>query len=128
MAATFNELLPTDRDRLRLLIGDVVNLPDGALYSDEAYDAEIAVQGGYMEAGVTLIRGLITRFAQEPDSVSISGEFSVAWKERIPAWTALLASFEGQVTTAAAAAVAFGSVAAQRDGIVRGEYRRDVYF
>jgi hypothetical protein len=122
MAATFNELLPTERDRLRLLLGDT-NLA-APLYSDEAYDAELVAAGTMEGAGLTLARGLVAKYGQMPDSISISGEFSISWKARIAVWNELIAAWGGSAG-ATGLSSGFLSVAATRGAIYRPEYVSD---
>ena len=123
MAATFDETLATDKDRIRFYLGDVTNLPAGAILSDEAINAELAAAGSLPVALVSLARGLVSRYAQRPDSLSISGEFSISWKERIGAWNALIAEWQPVAGTATGGS-GFASVAAIRPDTERAEYVR----
>lgn len=123
MAATFNELLPTERDRLRLLLGDT-NM-DAPLYTDEAYDAELIAAGSLEGAGLTLARGLVARYGQMPDSISISGEFSISWKARIAVWSELIAAWAGSSGSTGLSS-GFLSVAASRETVYRPEYVSDL--
>lgn len=121
MAATYNPLLPTDRDRVRFEIGDTEGLPAGALYSDEAIDAELAAKGNLSDAIVSLARGLVMRFGQLPDSVNVPGEISVSWRYRIDAWNAAIASWGGGSVSAGGSG-GFTSIAPSRGVEIRAEY------
>ncbi len=89
MAATFDPTLPTDRDWLRFMLGDVdVSAP---LLDDATYDAALARFTDRRAAGAELASGLASRFAQEPDSIAVSGEITLSWRVRVQRWTQLAA-------------------------------------
>jgi hypothetical protein len=119
MAHTFDPLLGSIRDQLRFALGDTdMDVP---LLEDETYDASLAMYPAedWRSAGADIAQHLISRFAQEPDSVSIPGEVSVSWKSRIQAWTNLLASWRGSSTQAGYASE---SIAPERDAPIDDEY------
>jgi hypothetical protein len=121
MSATYDPLLPTDRDRLRFLLGDIFTEPDSAaLLTDEQIQAEIdRWAGDWKTAGAVLAEGLAAQFAQEPDSVSITGIGSFSWRERVDRWIGLAAQFRGQVQKELGDLV---SLAPERDDSLLGEY------
>lgn len=102
MSATYDELLPTDRDRARALLGDT-DVPDNALLTDAHIDAVLTLLGTF-EAGVAFLAdSLVAQIAQEPDSVKLPSGLAVSWKERIDAWTALAARMRGALADVAQA-------------------------
>lgn len=124
MAATYDPLLPTDRDRLRFRLGDT-DVPDNALVSDEQYDAMIAASG-WRIAGAELAEGLAARFAQEPDSVSIGGTISVSWRSMIARWIGVAAQLRAEAAAATSAAGnGFRSFAPSRFDRDEAEYVRE---
>jgi hypothetical protein len=120
MAATYDVLLPTDKDRLRLLLGDIDMA--APLYVDEAYEAELIAAGSLEGAGWTLARGLVSRFGLMPKSLNIPGDISITWGDRVAIWNELLAAWAGAASGVGSVSSGFGSVAASRETIYRPEY------
>jgi hypothetical protein len=106
---TFDELLPTAKDKARALLGDTAvtagttTIPAArALLSDEHIAAVLALATPFEAAVAWLADELAVRFAQVPDSISDSGS-ALRWSERIPAWRELAARMRADMLTAAAA-------------------------
>jgi hypothetical protein len=90
VTATYNDTLPTAKDRVRFNLGDTnVSPATNALLTDETIGALITQHGETMGT-VVAAESLATRFGQEPDSVSLSGK-TVTWKDRVKAWWELAA-------------------------------------
>lgn len=110
MAATYDETLPTAKDRARALLGDTAVTPgtttipdDDALLSDGHIAAVLALLTTFEAAVAWLADELVARFAQDPVRVSLTG-LSVDYSARIPAWQALAAQMRATAAAAAAAA------------------------
>ncbi len=71
MAATYDEELPDDRDKVRVIIGDT-DVSD-ALMSDEHIDAVLGLEGGVAAASVFLLDELIARYSHDPMKVERGG-------------------------------------------------------
>ncbi len=89
--ATFDPALPTQRDHIRLALGDRHN-NDAAgavtdpLLTDAIIDAKIAALG-YLDALADLAEGLAAEKAQEPDEFQeSSGGLKFKWSERVKYW------------------------------------------
>lgn len=105
MSATYNELLLTDVDRARSLLGDTTVEPaEDALHSDEHIVAVLDQEGSLAGAVAYLADELVTRFAQEPVKITKDGR-SLDYSARIPAWQALATRMRTAVAAAAASAV-----------------------
>jgi hypothetical protein len=105
MSASYDETLPTDRDRARYLLGDTAVDPEAdALRTDEHYDAVLADEPTFEAAVILIANSLITEFAQEPDSIRLVNGLSISFKERIDAWDRLVTQMQATQTAAAAAA------------------------
>jgi hypothetical protein len=79
MAATYDDTLPSARDRARFALGDT-DVPDGAMLQDETYDAAIA-ERGEAAAIAFLAGGLRARLAQDPSSYS-DPDMAVSFADR----------------------------------------------
>ena len=80
---TYNDVLPTDRDKLRALIGDT---DVGALLlSDSHLDAVLLLKGSLNLALAFCADELIARFANQPVAQTSQGE-TVDYRERIATW------------------------------------------
>lgn len=94
MAATFDPLLPTLRDHLRLLIGDAITESGAAgnvvnpLLQDETIDAYLSTNS-YGRAVYLCVQGLLSLTGQKVTSYSESGGISVNWGSRVAVWTDL---------------------------------------
>lgn len=71
MAATYDEELPDDRDKVRVFIGDT-DVSD-ALMSDEHIDAVLGLEGSVAAASVFLLDELIARYSHDPMKVERGG-------------------------------------------------------
>ncbi len=125
MTATYDETLPTAKDRMRLQLGDTeVSPEENALLSDETYTALLVQFVTEPEATARAAESLALRYAQEPDSVSISGD-SYSWRDRVKSWLELARRLRAGATAAAsvvsAAAVVVG---VQREEDDLSEYER----
>ncbi len=105
MSATYDPEERTPLNKARELLGDTAVDPEAnALHSDEHIEL-VLVEAGSFEAGVQyLANELITRFAQEPDSVRLPSGMTVSFKERINAWKNLVQTLQAKIDAAARAA------------------------
>lgn len=123
---TFDSTLPTPRDRVRHLVGDVD--PTNPLRFNETYDAMLDYYDGD-EAAVTakIARALASELARQPSSVSIPGGPSVSYADRVKALQDIATKFES-VTVSSSGGTATSMVASRpgmNDVDTTGEYRRD---
>lgn len=126
MAATFDPLLTTVRDRLRFQLGDTNTVEP--LLDDTTYEAALAMYPDWRSAGADLASGLASRFAQEPDSIAISGEITLSWRTRVQRWTQLAAIWTAAVAADAETAMSkLHSLRPDRDDDERGEYVIEPY-
>lgn len=101
MTWTYDETLPTDRDRLRFLVGDIESAEP--LLTDEAADVLL----GSLEDGPTKLeaaaasacRAIAARFARRVDFGQ--GDLSVSASQRAARYAALAAEFQSRVDAAA---------------------------
>lgn len=90
MSATYDDTLPTDKDKARSILGvTTVTSEATALVTDEHIDAVLTWQGSIDGAVSFLASELAARFAQLPSDVSLPSGLRVAWRERIATWLAL---------------------------------------
>lgn len=115
MPSSYDETLPTNKDKARSLLGDVAVTPgtttipdDAALHSDQHIATVLALLTPFESAVAWLADELVTRFAQEPVKVTLTG-LAVDYTPRIPAWQALAARMRATVDQAAADAAAAAS-------------------
>lgn len=94
MAATYDDTLPTDKDRARSLVGDTD--VENALHSDEHIDAVLAMQGSVAAASSYLAQELVARFASNPIRKSASG-VSVDYTENLRLWRQIAGEQQAQV-------------------------------
>lgn len=88
MAATFDPNITSATDRMRLDVGDTDVA--AALWQDETYAGMLArYAGSEPRATLAVAEASLIRFAQQPDSVEVTGAVKVAWKSRLDAWRAL---------------------------------------
>jgi hypothetical protein len=87
MAATFDQTLPTPKDRMRHLVGDTDMA--NPLRQDETY---LALLVQYSETGATeqMAIALAAQYGQMPDTFSDDGT-AVSWKDRVKTWLELAA-------------------------------------
>jgi hypothetical protein len=127
MAFTFDENLPTAKDRIRLQLGDTSTADQ--LYPDETY---LAYLERYDEPTTTalLARSLAAKFGRMPTSMSVPDGPSVSWSQRVSAWSDLAKSIETALgDTFGESAPMFETTlvrAGMNDGD-GGEYWRDPY-
>lgn len=110
MAATYDQLLPTTKDRIRALLGDTAVtpgttvIPDGdELVTDEHITVVLAEEGSVEAALAFLADELVARFSQEPVKVTLSG-LAVDYSARIPAWKDLASRMRAKLAAAEEAA------------------------
>lgn len=100
---SYDETLPTDKDKARALLGDTNE--DAELLTDAHIEAALDLYG-YSGGVAFLASELVTRFAQKPTDVGLPSGLRVAWRERIAAWKALASQMQnGGVTGAFAFAI-----------------------
>lgn len=90
MAATYNDALPTDKDKVRSdLGGGITILPASSpLLTDEHINAVLLMEGSRQSAVAYLARELVVRFAGKPVSIK-AGDVTVDYSARLPAWREL---------------------------------------
>lgn len=125
MAATFDETLPTAKDRLRRAVGDTA-VPDGALRQDEEIFSVLALYPDEAVAQAAIAEGLAVEFAQKPDSFSESGGVSVRWGERVKTWLALAATLRKQAALSTSGLAVSLATTRGEDGT--SEYVRETWF
>ncbi len=95
--ATFDPALSSQRDHIRLAIGDTDT--DAALVADTTIDALLA-EYPYTEALALLCDALIAEFGQMPDRYSEQQGIALQWTQRIEAWSRLATlARSGQIKT-----------------------------
>lgn len=105
MSASYNELLLTDLDRARSMLGDINVTPaSNALHSNEHINAVLDEEDSFEAAIAYLADELVVRFGQDPVKIAGDGS-SLDFSARIPAWQALATRMRGIVEAAAASAV-----------------------
>lgn len=98
MAATYDDTLPTDKDKARSLLGDTdVDPASEALHSDEHITAVLAWQGSLAAGVVYLAKELIARFATEPVKVTADG-VTVDYTARLGVWRTIVAEQQAEVS------------------------------
>ena len=93
MSAIFDPSLPTQKDHIRLALGDKHSLSTSSdvtepLLQDETIQAKID-SFGYSEALAQLADGLASEYAQVPDRFAETGGVSFSWSERVKNWREL---------------------------------------
>lgn len=125
MAATYSDNLPTAKDRMRHVLGDIDM--ETALRQDEEYLALLAGYATETEATAVMAESLAAQFAQEPDSVSTDGT-AVSWRDRVKTWLELASRFRKALTEIKTTASNTGRIVKPRhyndDGYEHSEYRR----
>lgn len=85
---SYDDTLPTDRDKARALLGDTTNDPATELLTDAHMDSALLLYG--FNGGVAFMAtGLASRFSQSPTSTSLPSGLSASWSERVAQWRAL---------------------------------------
>lgn len=83
VVGTFDPALPTNRDHIRLALGDTdINAP---MLSDDTIDTALAGYS-YSQALAILADALIAEYGQMPDRYSEDQGLSLQWTQRIAAW------------------------------------------
>lgn len=82
---TYDSLLPTTRDRIRLIVGDTSGDEATELFPDETYDAEIARYTNWKLAAASMAEAAAVKIEQDPSSVNVPGEVAVSWQGRTSA-------------------------------------------
>lgn len=97
MAATYDPNLGSVRDRLRFLLGDTDT--GNPINPDETYDAVLAMHNNHEKrAALTLLDGMINRFAQLPNETATDGgQYRVKWTDRVKAWQELRARLAAEL-------------------------------
>lgn len=124
MAATYDENLPTAKDRMRQLLWDTDM--ENVLRPDEEYLARLEGYATETEATAVMAESLAAQFAQEPDSVNTDGT-AVSWRDRVKTWLELAARLRKALTEIKATASNTGRIVKPRhynDGYEHSEYRR----
>lgn len=90
MAATYDDSLPGDKDRVRAMLGGGVTILPVAspLLTDEHITAVLAAQSTVAATVAWLAKELIVRFAGKPTTIK-AGDVAVSYADRIPEWRRL---------------------------------------
>lgn len=99
--SSYNELLPTDMDRARALLGDTDD--SVVLFSDEHINAVLAAQGSLAAGLAWLAFELVTRFEQDPVKFT-NAAGSMDFSERLKTWRRLAAPVLDTLTAASSGA------------------------
>lgn len=83
MSATYKTTLATARDRIRFALGDTD--VTSALLSDQEIAAALSAKGSEDAATTYLARGLVAKFANQPNHVTADG-VTLDYSERIAIW------------------------------------------
>jgi len=87
---SYDPTLPTDKDVVRLYLGDTTS-PE--LLTDAQIEAVLALYPSNISAAISVLaQSLVTRFAQQPTSITLPSGLSISYAERIKAWAALAAN------------------------------------
>lgn len=88
---SYDSTLPTNRDKARMILGDISNDSAAELALDAHYD--VIINTLYPTSFVSAIISLADEFAavaaQKPSSVALPGGLSVSWGNRLKYWTEL---------------------------------------
>lgn len=93
---SYDDELPTDKDKIRALVGDT-----GAteLVTDAHINAVLAAYDSFNAALAFVANELAATFAQRPGSVTLPNGLSVSWRDRVSTWLALAkAAISGALT------------------------------
>jgi predicted Rdx family selenoprotein len=102
MSATYNELLLSDLDRARSLLGDTaIDPPEDALHSDKHIAAVLEQHTTFAAAVAWLADELVARFSQEPVKVRLKDGTSVDYSDRVSIWEKLATRMRAGVAAAA---------------------------
>lgn len=93
MTATYDDTLPTDKDRARAILGDTNTA--SALLSDEHITAVLALEGSVSAGAAALADELIARFARDPVRITTGGD-TVDFSGRLTAWQRIVATVRAQ--------------------------------
>lgn len=96
MSGSYDDALPTDRDKIRAILGDT-NAADW-LHSDAHIDAVLTWQGGIDAAVAFLARELIARYARQPVVTTALGE-TVNYSDRLRSWQRIVDRADAGLTT-----------------------------
>lgn len=97
MIATYNDLLPSDKDRVRFRLGDTDM--DAPLLSDAAIEQAVTTEGGVAQAAAFLASGLVAQYGRQPVKITADGvtfDYTILLKT----WQTLAASTTSSVGTA----------------------------
>lgn len=95
MAATYDDTLPTEKDKVRSDLGGIVTILPSAnpLLTDEHIDAVLELEGSRSSAVAYLARELVMRFAGRPRTIKV-GDVSLDYTKRIDHWEELAGRIE----------------------------------
>lgn len=101
MAATYDNTLPTAKDRIRHQVADTDMA--NPLRPDEEYLAALANAGSATNAEalatLAMAQSLASEYAQLPTTISDDGT-ALSWSDRVKTWLALVSRIEGEVAAA----------------------------
>jgi hypothetical protein len=109
---SYDATLATERDQVRMYLGDTSNDAATELVTDAHISAVLTLVGSVAAAVVVLARELLARFAAEPERVTLPNGLSVAYNRA--GWLALVTAGVGG--TLAGGGAAFSVQTTRTDG------------
>lgn len=119
MPATFDETLPTDKDRARAILGDTTMTDP--LLTDAHISAVISLQGGLAAGVVFLAEELMARYARDPLRTTVEG-VTVDYSANVALWRRVADRQQSTLSAAAASGLSF--VTADYGAPATDEYAR----
>ena len=96
MSGSYDDALPTDRDKIRAILGDT-NSGDW-LHTDSHIDAVLTWQASIDAAVAFLARELIARYASQPVRMSSEGQ-TRDYSDRLKSWQQIIDRADAALTT-----------------------------
>lgn len=100
MAATYDEQFSSEKDKIRILIGDTD--VDAALVSDEHILAVLDLEGSAKAAAIYLLDELIARYSHDPTKVERGG-MTLDFTKRLETWARLRDRYQADLDKASGA-------------------------
>lgn len=101
MAFTYTPGAATDRDRIRIRIGDTSSSrPATQRLEDEEIDDLILTSGGFRSAAIAAARALLAKMAALPSEKRV-GDLELTWDDRLAGLRAVIRELEADVVAGA---------------------------
>lgn len=125
---SFDPLVPSMLDRIRLITGDTGGDEAAEYFSDVTYEAAIVEHENWKLAAAFMADAVAVKIEQDPTSYTATGDFAVSWTDRTRSLRsqAIRLRQEAAIEDAAGTAGVI-SVALSRGGSVTPEYRLTQY-